>query len=190
MELIDLLKEYKPFNSKEENDKKKFIDFLLNNNNVFTRLNTEGHVTSSCWILNKTHDKALMCYHNIYDSFSWLGGHNDGNEDCLNVAIKELKEESGLQKIKVLSNDIFSIEILPVKEHIKKGKLIKEHLHYNITYIFECDELEKTRIKKDENKQLAWFNINDLKDNVKEKNMYENVYSKLIAKSKQIKSSK
>ena len=30
-----------------------------------------------------TRTKVLMCYHNIYDSWSWLGGHADGDRERL-----------------------------------------------------------------------------------------------------------
>ena len=184
MNLLDQLKEYKPFNSQEERDQKQFIDFLLNNTNAYKRENEKGHVTSSCWIMNKERNKVLMCYHNIYDSYSWLGGHNDGDIDCLNVSLKELKEESGLNEIKLIYNGIYSIEILSVKKHFKNNKKVKEHKHYNITYLFECDENETLKIKSDENKDLKWFFIDELEKYIKEKGMYNKVYLKLIKKYK------
>lgn len=186
MNILDQIENYIPFNNKEENDKKLFINFIKSNNEIYSRNNLSGHITSSCWIINEKHNKVLMCYHNIYDSYSWLGGHNDGDENCLNVAIKELKEESGLKKYKVLDKSIFSLEVLPVKEHIKNGKTIKKHLHYNVTFLFECDEKEELKTKSDENSNLKWFKIRDLKSNVREVEMYSDVYLKLINKCKNI----
>ena len=184
MNIHDEILAYIPFNKREEKDKQLFLKFIKNNNDILTRNNEEGHITSSCWILNKEHNKVLMCYHNIYDSFSWLGGHNDGDSDCLKVALKELKEESGLNNVKLIDDNIFSIEVLTVPSHIKNGKKIKQHIHYNVTYLFECDEYEPLVIKKDENKALKWFYFDEIKDNVKEIDMYNNVYAKLLSKSK------
>lgn len=48
-----------------------------------------------------------MAYHNIYKSWAWTGGHSDGDSDLLNVALKEAKEETGLENLKVLSDGIF-----------------------------------------------------------------------------------
>jgi 8-oxo-dGTP pyrophosphatase MutT (NUDIX family) len=53
-----------------------------------------------------------MVYHNIYNSWSWLGGHADGDEDLTGVAIREVKEESGVTDVKAFSNEIFSFEVL------------------------------------------------------------------------------
>ena len=75
---------------------------------ILTRKNDIGHFTASCWIVNKEKTKVLMVYHNIYDSWSWTGGHADGDEDLLRVSLKEAKEETGLKNVESLSNKIFS----------------------------------------------------------------------------------
>ena len=49
-------------------------------------------MTSSGLIFNKNLDKILMVHHNIYNTWSWTGGHADGEDDLLKVAIKEAKE--------------------------------------------------------------------------------------------------
>ena len=49
-----------------------------------------------------------MIFHKIYNSWSWTGGHADGDSDLLKVAIKEASEETGLKNIKPISKDIFS----------------------------------------------------------------------------------
>ena len=183
--LLEQIKDYIPYNQQEKIDKEKFINFIKTNDDILTRNNEEGHVTASAWIINQYYDKVLMCYHKIYDSYAWLGGHADGEKDLLSVALKEVKEESGLNNIKILNNNkIFSLEVLPVKEHIKHQKIVKKHVHYNITYLFECDENEKLIINEKENLDLKWFYFNDLKANVKEVNMYNNVYIKLLNKVK------
>ena len=34
-----------------------------------------------------------MIYHNIYDSWAWVGGHADGDEDLVHVVKKEIEEQ-------------------------------------------------------------------------------------------------
>ena len=150
-----------------------------------SRNNKIGHVTVSCYIVNKKHNKVLMVYHNIYDSWSWTGGHTDNDNDLLNVALKEAKEDTGIKDIKPLSKDIFSLEILCVDGHIKKGKYVNSHLHLNITYLLCGNEDDQLLIKEDENSNVKWFNIDEAILASNEKWFRENIYSKLNKKFKE-----
>ena len=47
----------------------------------------------------------LVVYHIINDGWIYPGGHVDGAEDLLSVAVREVEEETGL-KVKVL-DEIF-----------------------------------------------------------------------------------
>ena len=94
--LINQIKEYKPYNEQEERDKILILDWIRNNENAFSRENTVAHMTASAWVVNRERTRVLMVYHNIYNSWSWLGGHADGETDLLSVAIREVKEEAGI----------------------------------------------------------------------------------------------
>ena len=93
-------------------------------------------MTASSWLLNATHDKVLMIYHNIYHSWAWTGGHADGDRDLLAVAKREAMEETGVTEIRAISEDIFSLEILTVDGHEKRGVYVPSHLHLNVSRIF------------------------------------------------------
>lgn len=92
--LIRQIENYPPFSEQEEKDKALILGWISNNENAFSRENTVAHITSSAWVVNKDRSKVLMVYHNIYNSWSWMGGHADGETDLLSVAIREVKEEA------------------------------------------------------------------------------------------------
>lgn len=77
--LIRQIENYPPFNEQEEKDKALILGWISNNENAFSRENTVAHITASAWVVNKDRSKVLMVYHNIYNSWSWLGGHADGH---------------------------------------------------------------------------------------------------------------
>ena len=185
MDIKEELINYVPYNEREQKDKELILECMDKFPNVFFRTNNIAHMTASAWVTNKDHTKILMAYHNIYDSFSWLGGHCDGNENCLEVAINEVKEESGIKTVKAISDKIFSIEALTVDGHIKKGKYVSSHLHLNITYLLEADDSEELRIKKDENSDVKWFDFDKAVEASNEKWFRDNVYSKLNRKLKE-----
>ena len=125
-----------------------------------------------------------MVYHNIYHSWSWLGGHADGETDLLSVAIREVKEEAGISNVYPVSEEIFSLESLTVDGHIKKGRYVSSHLHLNVTYLLEADPEENVSIKADENSAVAWFFPEEALRKSTEPWFVEHVYKKLINKVK------
>ena len=74
-ELLNQIEHYTPFNEQEEMDKQLILNWIRNNTNAFSRENTVAHMTASAWVVNQDKSKILMVYHNIYNSWSWLGGH-------------------------------------------------------------------------------------------------------------------
>lgn len=179
--LYKQISEYKPFDEKESVDKEVMLEFIKNNEDILTRNNKIAHFTTSAWIVNKEKSKVLMIYHNIYNSWSWVGGHADGDEDLLHVIKKEIAEETGLTKIKLLVNGIYGLNIVTVDNHIKKGKVVNSHLHFDIEYLFEADEEDMVRIKEDENSGVKWININEVNDYSTEEKM-KPIYSRLTEK--------
>ena len=85
MEFKEQIFDYIPFNEQEERDKKLIIEWL-SEPEVFKRENERAHFTASSWVVNPERTKVLMIYHNIYDSWAWMGGHADGETDLFKVA--------------------------------------------------------------------------------------------------------
>ena len=180
--LIRQIENYPPFNEQEEKDKALILGWIRNNENAFSRENTVAHITASAWVVNKDRSKVLMVYHNIYNSWSWLGGHADGETDLLSVAIREVKEEAGISNVRPVSEEIFSLESLTVDGHVKKGNYVSSHLHLNITYLLEADSGEQVSVKADENSGVMWFSPEDALEKSTEPWFVEHIYSKLIKK--------
>ena len=179
---IRQIENYPPFNEQEEKDKALILGWISNNENAFSRENTVAHITASAWVVNKDRSKVLMVYHNIYNSWSWMGGHADGETDLLSVAIREVKEEAGISNVRPVSEEIFSLESLTVDGHVKKGNYVSSHLHLNITYLLEADSEEQVSVKADENSGVMWFSLEDALEKSTEPWFVGHIYSKLIKK--------
>ncbi len=183
MNYIDAVKCFHPRCEQEKKDKEFFLSFIENNPDCLSRENDCAHFTASSWIVSADRKSVLMVYHNIYDSWSWTGGHADGEDDMAAVAKRELMEETGIKNPRLVSPEPISLEILTVDGHMKRGKYVHSHLHLNLTYLFEADESEALRIKADENSGVKWFGVDEMFAAVSEKWMAENVYTKLCQRS-------
>ena len=175
---------YEPYNEQEEVEKRIMLKYIDDFDDVLTRQNEYGHFTSSAFILNKERTKMLMIYHKIYDSWAWTGGHSDGDSDLLYVAMKEAKEETGITSVKPIKEDIYSLEIITVNGHEKRGKYVGSHVHLNNTFLLEADENEEIRIKEDENSGVKWVPIDEVLEVSSEKWIRDNDNYKIIDKMK------
>lgn len=182
---VEVLKKYVPYNEQEKEDIKLIIKAEEMFGNILTRDNQFCHVTSSAFVINKQHTKVLCTYHNIYDSWSWVGGHADGDDDPLYVAKKETREETSLQNFTLISNGPISFETLPVLSHVRKGKYVPAHTHFNITYLFEADENQSISILEDENSNVGWLTFDELITKSTEPYMVT-VYKKIVERIKQM----
>jgi ADP-ribose pyrophosphatase YjhB (NUDIX family) len=182
MNLYQEIESYIPYNEQEEHDRVVMLSFMKNNPDYLMRSNRMAHFTASSWVVNSMKTKVLMIYHNIYNSWSWTGGHADGEEDLLNVAMKELCEETGIKRARLFSNGIFSLETLTVDGHVKRNKYVPSHLHMNMTYLIEADENDLLFIKPDENSGVRWFTFEEMVKAVSEPWMLQHVYRKLNEK--------
>lgn len=182
MILLKQLTAFVPFNEQEARDSELLLGCLRREPEVLTRKNPLAHFTASAWVVNPAHTRVLMAYHNIYRSWSWLGGHADGESDLLAVALREVREESGIRSARPVSRDIFSVEALTVDGHEKRGAYVSSHLHLNVTYLLEADEEEALSIKPDENSGVRWFTLEESETVPSEPWFCARVYRKLNEK--------
>ena len=182
MKIVEEIKKYRPCNEQEQRDKAVILAFLENNEDAFLRSNLLAHMTASSWIVNPERTKTLMVYHNIYDSWSWTGGHADGETDLLSVALREAREETGIAHVRPVSPEIFSLEVLTVDGHEKRGAYVPSHLHLNVTYLLEAEESDTLHICKEENSGVAWFTLEEALKASTEPWFVERIYKKLNGK--------
>lgn len=152
---------------------------------MLTRENEIVHFTCSGFVLNESRDKVLMVYHNIYNSWAWPGGHADGESDFLEVAKREVREETGVENVKTIENDIFALDVLACFGHVKRGKYVSSHLHISVAYLLEATEEESLSIKADENSNVGWLYLDTFLDSVAEEHM-KPIYTKIVEKTKSL----
>ncbi len=184
MTFYEELQNYVPYNEQEEKDKAEILRWLDSGLDVYSRACSAAHLTASAWVTSPDRRQILMAYHRLYDSWAWLGGHCDGEKDPRQTALREVREESGLQHIRLLSDRIYSLEVLTVEGHEKKGEYVSSHLHLNVTYLIEADPGEPIRPKEDENTAVKWFSAEDAVRASSEPWFRERIYAKLNDKLK------
>lgn len=178
--LMEQIRAYVPGCEQEEADQRLILSFMERNPDCLSRSNLAAHFSASGWIVNKKRDRVLLCYHKVYDSWSWTGGHADGEADLEAVAIREACEETGVHASSVFPGKILSLECLYVMGHEKRGAYVPCHLHLNLTYLLEADDQEQLVVNQEENAGVRWFPVEEALSRPTEPWMVDRVYRKLI----------
>ena len=205
--LRDAVAAFEPFNEQEAADKRVILRALDTDPDCFDR-SAQAHMACSIWVVDPTFTQTLLVYHNIYDSWSWIGGHADGVCDLAAVALRELQEETGVAHARLVAAEprgaentsavpaptaagfrplcgpggIYSLEVLTVDGHEKRGAYVSSHLHLNVTYLAIADPAEPIRIKPDENSGVRWVPLEDAIRLSTEPWIRDRIYRKLIDK--------
>lgn len=163
--LVKSLKTYLEKFPKEKVKVAKFIKLIAYEENCFKRENLDAHITASCLLLNNKKDSVLLTHHKKLNSWLFLGGHADGNENSLAVSLQEANEESGINEIEILSKEILDIDI----HSIPKYKEVKEHKHYDICYVLHA--LNDDFKISNESNDLKWVLIENIEKYTQEERM-------------------
>jgi 8-oxo-dGTP pyrophosphatase MutT (NUDIX family) len=168
-DLIEKLERYYPEEEIEKADKEKMLEFLDNCKDCFERSLLVGHFSASCWLENYNGGKFLLMEHRKLKFWVQLGGHADGNNNLIQVALKEAHEESGLKDITLLSDEIFDVGVHLFPEY----KDVPAHYHFDVRFLLRAtNENEKLQNSPHESKDLRWFETLS-SDNCSIKRMYK-----------------
>jgi hypothetical protein len=157
--LRNKLERYNSIDEQEIVDKAKMLKFLKSYKDCFERSLSVGHFTGSCWIVSYDGTKFLLTLHKKIGRWLQLGGHADGDSDLTQVSLKEAHEESGLEHIELLSEEIFDIGIHLIPEYLG----IPAHYHYDVRFLLRASDPREHIQISDESDDLRWFEkVSDL----------------------------
>jgi 8-oxo-dGTP pyrophosphatase MutT (NUDIX family) len=140
--------------------------FVASQPQAFGRDPQTSHVTGSAVIVDQERQHLLLTHHRKLDIWVQLGGHCDGIADPRFVAQKEAYEESGLPWLRLLSPQIFDLDI----HDIPARRQDAAHEHYDVRYLFEADRADPFAVSA-ESKDLAWVPLDRLEDFTREESV-------------------
>jgi 8-oxo-dGTP pyrophosphatase MutT (NUDIX family) len=154
--LLDQLKHYDTQYSEELVFVDQFLT-LLQHPDAYQRHHLPGHITGSSWIVDPEHQAALLLHHGKLNKWLQPGGHSDGDENTLAVALREAQEETGVFNFRIPSETIFDLDIHPIPER----KDMPAHFHYDVRFLFYAS-VKDTIIVSEESHDVMWIPFGEL----------------------------
>jgi 8-oxo-dGTP pyrophosphatase MutT (NUDIX family) len=153
-DLKSLLARYAAFDAEEAVHLDRIRSFVNERADCFERSNTTGHITGSSWIVDAQLTRVLLLHHGKLQKWLQPGGHADGDRDIRAVALREAREESGLSRLRFVSEEIFDADVHRIPP--RRGE--PEHFHFDVRFILEADPEEPTKVSS-ESLDIAWVTL-------------------------------
>ena len=127
----------------------RFDAFVDSHPDCFRRSCRVGHITGSAWIVDMSGDRVLLAHHRKLGRWLQPGGHSDGDPDTLAVALREAREESGLD-VRALDDAIFDIDVHEIPARGREPA----HFHFDVRFLVQAVH-DRFRVSE-ESLALAW----------------------------------
>ncbi len=130
----------------------------------------DKHYTATVYIVTEEQPrKALLLHHRKHDKWVPPGGHQEANENPLEAAIREVKEETGLdiakyfEPTRVVNGQSLYLP-LPryiMEQHIMAHGDEPEHFHLDMEYLVRVPH-QAVNHQQDEAHGIGWFTVDEL----------------------------
>lgn len=148
--------DYRSRNRVEASTIDAFDALLRSGEDPFVREHLAAHFTASAWLVSGDGVRTLLTHHRKLDRWLQPGGHADGDRDLARAALREAREESGLDGLRI-EPQVFDLDRHWIPEH--KG--VPAHWHYDVRYVVRASG-DETFVVSDESHALAWRGIDVL----------------------------
>jgi 8-oxo-dGTP pyrophosphatase MutT (NUDIX family) len=133
-------------------------------------MSLEKHYTATVYILSDSRPaKALLLHHRKLDHWLPPGGHQESHENAWETAIREVREETGLDISNHIESPIIVDEhrsYLPVPSMMTQHRIFAygdepEHFHLDMEYVVRIPEQQIT-FNEAESRQIDWFTLEEI----------------------------
>jgi 8-oxo-dGTP pyrophosphatase MutT (NUDIX family) len=150
---------HEPADAREDADRVRMLRFAEEHPDPFDRRLAVGHFTGSAFVVDGR-GRLLLTHHKKLGIWVQLGGHAEQERRGEAVALREAREESGLERLGFhprLRDAAGAPRLLDVDIHpIPARRDEPAHEHLDLRYLFLAEEPERLARDPRESKALEW----------------------------------
>ena len=151
--LLRELRIFAPHDALEDTHCRAIVDLLADGEDAFSRDSfSPGHITAGCYVIDPNGDQLLLLHHRRLDRWLQMGGHVEHDETPLAAALREAREESGLDDLTLVVDAIFDLDV----HAIPAAKGEPDHHHYDVRYLARTTHPAAIAFDPNESNDLAW----------------------------------
>jgi 8-oxo-dGTP pyrophosphatase MutT (NUDIX family) len=159
-QVVEIVDAYLSRHPEERARLRDFTDYLKTNDELFSRKNFNGHITTSAVVFDPTNTKVLLIVHKTLERFLQPGGHFEGDESLAASAAREVLEETGVTvELHPLSREDHPIDI---DAHWMPANLKKQedgHFHFDFRYLFTSAHQHDFELQVEEITGCGWYDL-------------------------------
>jgi 8-oxo-dGTP pyrophosphatase MutT (NUDIX family) len=155
-QLLEELRRYRATDALEAQHHRDILDLLSYGLSPFSREHfVPGHITASCFIVDRVSGQLLLHHHRRLNRWLQMGGHVEQGEWAVQAALREAREESGLDDLELMTDEVTDIDV----HEIPEGKGEPAHAHFDVRYVARTSHPESIVIDRAESNDLAWVGL-------------------------------
>lgn len=151
------LERYAPRDAAQAAERARILAFVdAHPRDAHRRELTVGHLTASALVVDAAGERALLTLHRKLGRWLQLGGHCDGDANLAAAALREAREESGIEDLCILPEPIdLDVHTIPARP----GE--PEHSHLDTRFVVFAPPGARETVSE-ESHELGWFSPAEL----------------------------
>lgn len=140
-----------------EEHRRTILDFVDAHDDALHRSCRSGHLTGSALVVDPAGERVVVLHHRKLGRWLQPGGHCDGDANLAAVALREAREETGIDDLRVLpvAVDLDVHEVSPPDDG--------PHLHLDVRYLVQAPPGAEPRGNHESN-DIRWATLDELGD--------------------------
>ena len=151
-----LIAGYSPRDARQAQAREFVLAWIDAHPDALLRSCLEGHLTSSALVVDERRGRALLTLHAKLGRWLQLGGHCDGDANLAGSALREAREESGIDEL-AIDPRIVDLDCHRIPARADEP----EHWHLDARFVVRAPEGAVVRVSE-ESRELRWFGLEEL----------------------------